>query len=192
MYLRGSEVKARKGTDVLAQTRRPYFNRTYQHFMSHKHAPSTGEAVYPGVTRRGNLTYFAHPLFTQYQHNAPRWCRTLLHNVLKDLLPQALVTHSGPSTLQISLNQKGTSYVLHLLHYLPLRRSSTIDVIEDVIALHNLHLSLALPQDQRVVAVTRVPKGEGLEWKVNNGRVDLDLPELVGHQMIEVRFESWG
>ena len=191
MYLRGTEVSAHRGTDVLASVRRPYFNRTFEHFMSHKHAPSTGEAVYPGVTRRGNLTYFAHPIFSQYQHNAPRWCRTLLHNVLQDVLAAPLVKHGGPSTLQVSLNQKRTGdYVLHLLHYLPLRRSDTVDVIEDVIPLHNTRLSTAVPTGRTVAAVTRVPEGEALEWRVQNGRVDFELPELVGHQMVEVRFEK--
>ena len=190
MYLRGSLVAAQKGTEVLAEVNRPYFNRTFEHFMSHKHAPSTGEAVYPGVTRKGNLTYFAHPLFRQYQHNAPRWCRTLLHNVLKDVLGAPLVKHSGPSTLQVSLNQKrtGESYVLHLLHYLPLRRSDTIDVIEDVIPLTNTALSVAVPAE--VEAVTLVPEGAGLEWKVQNGRVNFTLPDLVGHQMVEIRFKA--
>ena len=190
MYLRGSEVAAKEGTTLLAQVNRPYFNRTYQHFMSHKHAPSSGEAVYPGVTRRGNLTYFAHPLFGQYQHNAPRWCRTLLNNVLKDLLVEPLVTHSGPSTLQVSLTKRVSGdYVLHLLHYLPLRRSDTIDVIEDVIPLHNVPLSIAV-QGQKVAAVTRVPEGEQLEWTLTDGRLEFELPKLVGHQLVEIQVKD--
>ena len=191
MYLRGAKVSAKEGTDVLASVRRPYFNRTFEHFMSHKHAPSTGEVVYPGVTRKGNLTYFAHPIFGQYQHSAPRWCRTLLRNTLENCLTDPLVTHSGPSTLQVSLNRKktiGESYILHLLHYLPLRRSDTVDVIEDVISLYNTRLSVALPLGRTVAAVTRVPENETLEWRVTDGRVELELPELVGHQMLEIRF----
>lgn len=188
MYLRGSEVAAQPGTEVLAQVNRPYFNRTFKTFMSHKHAPSAGEAAYPGVTRAGKLTYFAHPIFRQYQHNAPKWCRTLLHNTLQDLLPSQLVRHNGPSTLQISLNKKrsGESYVLHLLHYLPLRRSDTIDVIEDVIPLYDLELSVAVPGE--VEAVRSVPKEKGLKWTQEGDRVDFTLPELRGHQMIELRF----
>ena len=109
--------------------------------------------------------------------------------MLKDVLGAPLVKHSGPSTLQVGLNKKGTeSYVLHLLHYLPLRRSDTVDVIEDVIPLTNIALNVAVPAE--VEAVTLVPEGAGLEWRVQNGRVNFTLPDLVGHQMVEIRFKA--
>ena len=188
MYLRGAEVTPASDAEVLSWVHKPYFNRTFKTFMSHKHAPSTGEAAYPGVTRKGGLTYFAHPLFSQYQHNAPQWCRTLLDNTLRDLLGEPLVMHSGPSTLQLSLNRKasGESLVLHLLHYLPLRRSDTIDIIEDIIPLYDLGVSISA--ERTATSVTAVPAGESLDFEQVEGRVSFRLPKLNGHQMVELRF----
>ena len=83
----------------------------------------------------------------------------------------------APSTLQVSLNKKGTeSYVLHLLHYLPLRRSDTIDVIEDVIPLTNIALNVAVPAE--VEAVTLVPEGAGarVEGPKRSGELYLAQP----------------
>ena len=68
--------------------------------------------------------YFAHPVFTQYDTNAPRWCKTLVANALALLLPEPLVTHDGPSTLRVSVTEQPDErrWVVHLLHYIPERR----------------------------------------------------------------------
>jgi hypothetical protein len=39
MYMKSQQVKATSG-EVLANIREPYFNRTWQHFCSHQHAPA--------------------------------------------------------------------------------------------------------------------------------------------------------
>ena len=49
MYLRGAEVRPQPGAEVLAEVIIPYFNRTYKHFCSHRHTPSSGEPAYPGI-----------------------------------------------------------------------------------------------------------------------------------------------
>ncbi|MFP4107097.1 MAG: alpha-amylase family protein, partial [Phycisphaerae bacterium] len=85
MYMRGSEVKL-SGAEQLAGVNRPYFNRTWQHFCSHRHTPSSGEQAYPGITRSDAGIYFAHPVFTQYDANAPRWCKTLVANAIRMLI----------------------------------------------------------------------------------------------------------
>lgn len=58
-------------------------------------------------------------------------------NALELLLPEPLVQHNGPSTLQTTLAQQAGQgrWILHLLHFIPERRSETLDVIEEVIPL---------------------------------------------------------
>ena len=74
--------------------------------------------------------------------------------------------------------------VLHLLHYIPERRCTTIDVIEDVIPLHELPISVAVAGE--VKAVTTAPEGAELPFTVENGRAQFVLPRLDGHQMIAI------
>jgi hypothetical protein len=45
--------------------------------------------------------------------------------------------------------------VLHLLHYIPERRGRAFDVIEDVISVHDGHVSVRAPRPVR--AVTLMP-----------------------------------
>ena len=187
IYLRGLQVEPEPGTMVLAQVAVPYFNRDFRHFCSHQHTPSTHQIGYPGVLQRGRVIYFTHPIFTQYRQSAPRWVRTLFLNALDLLLPQSQVRASGPSTLLVSLNQqsKPDRQVLHLLHYIPERRGLEFDTLEDVIPVYNIRVSLRA--NQKITAVTLVPDAAEIPFNEIDGRVEFVVPEVNGHQMIEIR-----
>ncbi|MFC1527056.1 hypothetical protein ACFL6X_09645 [Candidatus Latescibacterota bacterium] len=183
MYRRGLQVETGRGTEVLSQIAVPYFNRTYEHFCSHNHTPSSGETGYPGITQKGRCIYFSHPVFTQYAERAPRWCKTFVLDALERLLPEPLVHLRAPSTALAVLSEQVAEnrQVLHLLHYIPERRGQ-FDVIEDIIPLHDVGVSVRVHGEVR--AVTCVPEGDPLEFTLAGERVEFVLPRLEGHQMV--------
>ncbi len=186
MYLRAMQVTPAMDARVLANTHVPYFNRTWRHFCSHKHTPSSGDVGYPAVVQRGRCIYFAHPIFAQYAANAPRWVKTLLENALDRLIPDPAVRTDGPSSMLATLNVQPAHRrrVLHLLHYIPERRGQAFDVIEDVLPLHDVAISLRA--DGEVSSVRTVPDGGKLPFEVADGRIGFTLPLLTGRQMIEI------
>ena len=188
MYLRGLEVAPLPGAEVLARTVVPYFERSYRHFCSHRHTPSSGERGYPAAVRNGRVIYLAHPVFTQYQQNAPRWVKTLVLDALGLLLPEPLVRHEGPSTLTTALNEQPAERraVLHLLHYIPERRGQDFDVIEDVIPLYGVRVSVR--PGREVAAVRLAPSGQVLEVERRGERVEFVIPEVRGHQMVALEY----
>ena len=188
MYIRGMDVEAESGAEVLVDKVLPYFDRTYKHFCSHRQTPSSGKIGGPAVVKNGNVIYFAHPIFTQYNQNAPRWCKTLFLNALDLVLPEPLVRHDGPTTMQVTVNEQAAHnrWVVHLLHYIPERRSQDIDVLEDVIPLNDITVSVKAPR--AIVDVMIVPGNEPLAFQQKGDRVEFVLPELVGHQMIALSF----
>jgi hypothetical protein len=187
MYTKGLEVKARGGAKVLADAVVPYFNRTYAHFSSHRHTPSAGKPGYPAVVQQGKSIYFIHPLFTQYNQNAPRWCKQLFLNALASLLPEPLLRVKGPSTVIATLNEQPAENrrIVHLLHYVPEHRGKDFDVLEDVIPLYNLPVSVQTPK--KIRQVTLVPQNTPLKFEQKGNRVEFTLPELNGHQMVAVQ-----
>jgi hypothetical protein len=188
MYMRGMQITAGEGTEVLATTVSSYFDRSWRHFCSHRQTSSAGETSGPAVVLKGQIIYFVHPIFGQYHQNAPRWCKLLLLNALDLLLPHPIVIHQGPSTLLVSVNEQPNEnrWIVHLLHYIPERRGEDFDIIEDVIPLHDLTLSLATPQP--VTGIRLVPDNVALDFAEVNGRVSFTLPRLEGHQMVELQF----
>ena len=188
VYLKGLEVEPVSGSEVLADVIVPYFNRTYKHFSSHRHTPSAGKMGYPGIVQNKRAIYFAHPIFTQYNRNAPRWCKKLFLNALELLLPEPLVRLEAPTTTLTALNEQAREnrWVLHLLHYIPERRGQDFDIIEDIIPLYNLKVSIRAPK--KVREVLAVPQQSKLTYQQKGGRIEFVLPKLEGHQMIALNF----
>ncbi len=186
MYEKGVALEAEPGAEVLAQVEPPYFNRTFRHFCSHAHTPSAGKAAYAGVVQKDGYVHFMHPIFRQYQRNAPRWCRVLLGNAIDRLIGRAVVEVDGPTTVINALSHQPAEKrdVLHLLHYVPERRGAAFDIVEDVIPLHETSVSVA--RDKKPGSVKLVPGGETLGFDYADGRVRFTIPRIDGHAMIEI------
>jgi len=189
IYMRGTAVAADPDATVLAQITPSLFDRTYRHFCSHRQTPSSGESAGAAIVRAGNAIYFSSPIFTQYYHLAPQWCRTLFLNALEMILPQPLVRHSGPSTLELAYNDQParSRAVLHLLHYIPIRRSN-IDIIEDVIPVYNIPVSVRA--DKNIASVKLAPSGEAVDFETVDDRINFTVAEINGHQMIELNYQD--
>jgi len=186
MYKQGLEVSALPGTEVLIETWIPYFNRTWEHFCSHRHTPSAHKPGYPAVTRRDSVIYFMHPVFETYQTLHPRWCRTMLKNAIHELLPDLLVQHDGPATTVICLNEQPAEkrYILHALHVIPYKNCDLIYTIDDLVPLHDLTCSVLTPDP--VATVRLVPENIELPFTLANGRITFTIPKIVGHAMVEL------
>ena len=186
MYKKGLEVKAAQGAEVLMKVDVPYFNREWNHFSSHKHTPSAGKVGYPGVVRKENRIYFMHPIFSQYNKNAPRWVKTVFLNAVEMLLPAPMVKHNGPSSLVVTLNEQKPKgrMVLHLLHYVPERRGTDFDVVEDVLPVYNIAVSVKA--NRKVQSVQLVPQMKNVPFRIGGDRLEITVPEIKGHQMIVI------
>ena len=188
MYERGLAVEPEEGTEVLAEVWDPYFNRTYQHFCSHFHTPVEKAAQYPAVTAKNDVIYFAHPIFRMYMKHGMRVYKQLFLNALSRLINDPLVQTNAPTTAHISLTHQAAQnrVIAHLLHYIPERRYGEINTIEDVIPLYNVSLGLRLPERPRRVYLA--PTGNEIDFTYDGDRVNVVVPEVLGHQMVV--FES--
>lgn len=190
MYKRGKVVDPDAGTQTLCQAESPMFNRTWEHFTSHEHFPTSGKKAYSAVIKNGNMIYFMHPIFGQYNHNAPPWVKRLLLNAVDLALPNPILKHDGPSTMiaTVTEQEEKNRRIVHLLHYIPERRSETMDIIEDTIPVYDVNVSLIEPK--KVKNVSLVPQKENIEFKSINGRTEFKVGKIYGHQMIEIEYED--
>jgi hypothetical protein len=186
MYQTGTAVDAKPDATVLADSIAPYFNRTWQHYCSHQHAPSSGKVYGPAIVQYGKTIYFAQPIFAQYHQNAPRRCRTLLKTALERLLLQPVLRVKAPPTLiaTVTRQAKLNRQLVHLLHYLPIRTSAEMDVVDEVVPLHGVEISVRA--EKPVTAMRCVPEGIALPFTQTDGRVNVVVPVIHGYQIVEI------
>ena len=182
MYERGVRARPAAGIRVLAEVVEPYFERAWDHFSSHQQTPSDRPNGCAAALVQGNVGYISYPVFSAFARHGNLPYRRLVSEVLEQLLPQPLARMDGPSGAEITLNRQGERTVAHMLYYPAERRAESLDLIEDIVPVHDLHIAVRL-----AVAPERVylaPEGTALAFEFRDGYVNFTVPELNGHAMV--------
>lgn len=187
MYGRGLRFSPLSGTETLLYADAPYFKKQGERFCSHRYVPAGKQRSGPALLRRGRAMLFCHPLMKIYRESAPRWVKLLFYNAMALLLPGRLVEHNGPSTLTVSLLEQPQHkrYALHLLSYIPVRKSATIDVIEDRTPAYEVSVRLQLPK--RILSARLVPEDIPLQLSEEG---TLFIPKVDGYAIVELPYEE--
>lgn len=182
IYMQGEALEP-AGAETILSARAPYFKREKDFFCSHRYTPSAKGEAYPAVLQKGGVILFGHPIFQQYRKNAPFWCKKLISNAIDSLLGELLVRHDGPSTMTVSvLDQPEEARTnLHILSYVPVRKSATIDIIEERTVLRNVTVKVNIPR--QFTQARLVP--EDIPLEVKDGSVT--IPEINGYAIVELK-----
>lgn len=182
IYERGVRVTAGKGAQVLARVVEPYFERTWDHFCSHRQTPTDKVSRFAAAVRNGRCAYIAYPIFSAFALHGNAPFRLLVKNALDLLLPEPLLKIDAPTGLESTVMRQGGRTIVHLLFYPAERRTKDLDLIEDIVPLFDLPMSLKLEKKPRRVYMA--PEESPVEFSFERGRVDLVVPEVRGHAMI--------
>ena len=182
IYMQGEALEP-AGAETILSARAPYFQREKDFFCSHRYTPSAKGEAYPAVLQKGGVILFGHPIFQQYRKNAPFWCKKLISNAIDSLLGERVVRHDGPSTMTVSvLDQPEEARTnLHILSYVPVRKSATIDIIEERTVLRNVTVKVNIPR--KFTQARLVP--EDIPLEVKDGSVT--IPEINGYAIVELK-----
>jgi len=104
VYERAYKVRGKQGSLLLAGTRAPYFNRTWEHFSSHQHAPYRLErnSEYDAALQSGSLIYFSHPIFQAYYRSGQPLLKYLVRERSTASCPERQVAVKMPSSGRVS------------------------------------------------------------------------------------------
>ncbi|MBW7460111.1 beta-galactosidase, partial [Paenibacillus sepulcri] len=75
-------------------------------------------------------------------------------------------------------------YVNHLLYASPVKRGDGVEVIEDIIPLHDVEVALNLPEAAKRVYLA--PQGTELPFRQNETTIAYTVPRLECHQMVVI------
>ncbi|MFD1430362.1 alpha-amylase family protein [Lacticaseibacillus mingshuiensis] len=190
MYLQAIAVQAAGATSLL-ETRRPYFNREGKTFISHQHAPATEKAGQPALWRYDNTFTLTHPLFTIYAQYRPAWLKVIFRDLLRLALPNQLVHHDGPATLQVYVNGNTARHVshVHLLNYVIAKQASKLYTVDPAYPTAQLTIDLTV-RTQTVKAVTGLINGAGIAWQQIGRLLQIRVPSLIGYEVLEVQYQA--
>ncbi len=184
MYERGARVRPLRGTQLLAQVWRPYFDRGDRAYCGHRQAPPDQPAPYPAVLQRGRLIYFAHPIFTMLRRSGAPWCQELLLAALGRLLPDPLVRAEAPGSCQITVLRQETParLLMHLLHFVPRQRGLAFATVEEELPLVDVRLQVRT--GPAPASATLAPSGQALATTHRPPYTELVVPRVQGHQLV--------
>jgi hypothetical protein len=131
-YEQGLRIRAGDGCQVWIERVLPYFRRDDVRYCSHLQTPPRPESSgQPVLVASERFIYFADPIFREYRQAGniaarDAWKRAMLH-----LVGPAPYGHGLASTIQIHPRRRGNDLILTLLHYIPIRKALSIDMIEE-------------------------------------------------------------
>lgn len=182
MYEPGVRIRANKGTQGFGQVVEPYFERAWNHFCSHHQTPGAKATNFPIATLRGRAAYIPYPIFTAFARHGNYPYRLLVKNLLDLLLPEPLLRVDAPTSTEATVLSQPGRTIVHLLQYTPERRTKDLDLVEDIVPLHNVPLSLKLPRRPRKVYLA--PEGTPVPFDWTGTRADVVVPVVRGHAMV--------
>lgn len=192
------EVKPASRTRILAGRRAACFNRTWEHFCSHQHAPDAPGEASPAALLKDGIAWFAHDIFTRYRQYGQPLYRDFVAAAIDHLLGgRRPVTTTLPADGRFNLMEqpKEKRFVAHLLYAPKSVRGAdatkgwenrSLEVIEDLIPLRDVRVSVNVPR--KVKSARLVPSGEALAFTQADGAVSFTVPEFTAHAMIELGY----
>ena len=172
---------------VLAQVYEPYFNRTSRHFCGHKNTPyKLTPAEYPALVKRGNVLYFAHPVFQAYNQSGNFVLECYIINAIESVYDKAIVTRELPSCGRVRLreNREEGFLALHLLYAPPVNRGNAY-LLPDFPKLHDVAVTLRV--NRAITSAVSQPDGEPVPFAQNGDSVTLNIPPFALHKLIILR-----
>ena len=176
-----------EGGEVLASVYEPYFNRTFRHFCGHKNTPNKADkAEYPAMVRKGNVLYFAHPIFTAYNASGNYVLEKYIMKGIDTVYDRYIKTENLPSCGRIRYRRRadGEHFTLHVLYAPPVNRGN-VCLLCDFPTLHDVRVSVKV--DKKITEVVSQPDGKKLDFVQNGDVVTISLDPFSLHKLVVLK-----
>lgn len=150
-YGEALRVSAVAGAEAQGEVVAARFNRTWEHFTSHIHAPAGSDVVGPLMTSAGQITHVAVPLFSDYAEHSYWVNSAMLATTMDELLPERLVRHDGPPWAEVTVHRQVAEpgrperTLVHIVCYQPSRGSSGVPRIDTTHPIAGFPIVVAVP-----------------------------------------------
>ena len=183
-----SAFRTESDGEYLAKVYEPYFSRTFGHYSGHKNTPYRTEAAsYPALVRKGNVLYFAHPVFKAYNRSGNYVLEKYAERAISDFHERMIRTAELPSCARVRLriNEEAGFMALHVLYAPPVNRGN-VCLLPDFPKLYGAEVSIKT--DKVVKEACLQPDGTPVPFEQKDGRVLLHLPPFSMHTLVTLSY----
>ncbi|MEI6519858.1 MAG: alpha-amylase family protein [bacterium] len=200
IYSKYPRIKIGTGTS-LGDVYEPYFERAWNHFCSHQHAPARREVSgYSCGVEKNNVMWLPMDLFVSYRKMGQVALKDFCLACIRRMLGNGIGLEINlPSTARVSLTEQPNEnrYVLHLLYGNLVQRGGLqqthkepmyMEVIEDLTQCCDVKVSLLT--NNSVSKVTLEPQGIEIPFNIIDGRLTFVVDSFICHQMVCIQTKN--
>lgn len=174
--------------EVLAEVYEPFFNRTRRHFCGHKNTPFKAEAEkYPALVRKGNVLYFAHPIFEAYDKSGNYVLQKYIQRAIESIYDKSIKVENFYSCGRVRLRKNSTKkfYALHLLYAPPVNRGN-VCLLEDFPEVNNIKITMKV--EEKINSIISVPDNSEIKFTQNDNVISFTVDSLKLHKLIAIKY----
>lgn len=182
-------VKATRG-EVIGNIEKPYHNRTYKAFCSHKHFPTSHEVVSPGIVLNEDTCYISWNVFKDYAMIGSIVYKEMVYHIIDQLLginKTIKTSLSSQGSISLMHQEDKKRLILHTVYAIPVMRGRNINVIEDIQPIYNIKMQLTL--NNKIKKVSMAPSLEELTYEIKEDQLSFVIPKVDCHQMVVIDYE---
>lgn len=183
VYADGLEVLPDENTEICGNLVKPAVNSGWDGLYPQYYNPPYEKTALPFLTFTGQVAYFSHRIFSAYHLKAPVQLKRVLSSVLKKVLPDPfLKIENAPSFLQAFVTTQCHRINVHFLAYIPEKRGSDAEIIEDSITIPEFEFELKT-DSFTPCTVYVAPGREKLDF-VPGAYTKIKVPQFSGYALV--------
>lgn len=191
LYDGASQWKVESPAKSISSLGVPKFNRSAEHFTSHRQTPYDHTTEYSTLAISNGVGLIGFPVGKSYSGYGYWIYREAFKHLMNKVLPQKLIETNAPVSTEITVSYQKASveenrserYMVHIINYSPVRKSPQhSEMHDDPVALTDVFVKLNIPLQD--VAVTTVVAGERLKNRSMNNGIEVTVPRILISEIV--------
>ena len=191
LYEGASQWKVAAPAVSCAALGEPLFQRSGEHFTSHKQTPFDHLTEFSAVARSGRVGLLAFPAGTSYYRTGYWVYRAAFDYLVREVMPERLIDTDASLSTEITVTHqladkaagRPERYLVHLINWSANRKAPPHpEVFESPVPLRDVRVRLNLPL--KVAAARTVTAGEKLRARSVRGGMEVVVPRVPIHEIV--------
>jgi len=185
LYGGASQWKVQSPARSLALLGEPLFNRSAEHYTSHKQSPFDHVTDYSVAAVSGKTGLLGFPVGQTYFDKGYWIYREAFSKLVKEVLPNRLVETNAPLNAEVTVTyqpakseeKRPERYLVHIINWSSTRKTPQHpEVHEDPVPLSDIRVKLNIPLGN--VSVKTVFSGENLNHRQMGSGIEVTVPKI--------------